>query len=160
MENVENELNDTIKVYEAGFLLVPFISEEQVTAEAADIKAIIEKNGGVVIHEEAPKLRPLAYEISKVTAGQKRKNDKAFFGFVKFTALPEAAVTIKADLDKKDTIIRFILIKTIKDNTLYGAKAVRSENGKLNKKADDKDEKDASLDEATIDKTIDQLVIE
>ena len=157
-ENQENEG----KIYEVGFHLVPFLSEEQVVEEVASIKAIIEKHNGEIIHEDAPKLRPLSYEIAKVTAGVKRNHDQAYFGFIKYNGSAEGAIAIKTDLDKKDTIIRFILIKTIKDNTMYGNRAARVD-GPRGKKGKDEEGKEgvaSPLTEAEMDKTIDELVIE
>jgi ribosomal protein S6 len=160
MEEMENGL----KLYEVGFHLVPTLSEEQVVEEVAEIKAIIEKNKGTIASEETPKLRNLAYPIAKVTAGVKRTHDKAYFGFVKFDAGSEEAVTIKEALDKKDTIIRFILIKTVKENILYGSKlATRSESIRSTKKSKEDEGKEpiaSPVTEAELDKTIDELVIE
>jgi ribosomal protein S6 len=146
-------------IYEVGFHLVPFLSEEQIGAEVTEIKAIIEKHNGAVVSEEFPKLKPLAYEISKVTGGVKRNHDKAFFGFVKFAGTPEGVIETKTDLDKKDTIIRFILIKTIKDNTLYGSRVARTD-GPRPKKGKDEDGVVSPISEAEIDKSIEELVIE
>lgn len=158
------ERADALKLYEVGFHIVPTLSEEQIAQEVTDIKAIIEKAGGVIASEGAPKLTPLLYEISKVTAGVKRNQDRAYFGFVKFDAIGEEVTVIKENLDKKDTLIRFILLKTVKENTLYGAKqATRGDSIRSTKKSKEDEEKEvvaSPITAAELDKTIDELVIE
>ena len=150
-------------IYEIGFHLVPHLSEDKIGAEVADIKAIIEKNGGTVIYEEAPKMRPLAYDISKVTDGVKRNNSQAYFGFIKFNGTAQGVVETKVGLDKKDTIIRFLLVKTVKDNTMHGNKLARVD-GPRPKKPKGEEGKDGAvaspMTQAEMDKTIDELVIE
>jgi ribosomal protein S6 len=159
-----NERKDALKLYEVGFHIIPSLSEEQIAQEVADIKAIIEKAGGTIASEGAPKLHPLAYEIAKVTAGVKRNHDRSYFGFVKFDCTGEEAVTIKEALDKKDTLIRFVLIKTVKENTLYGTKtATRGDSIRSPKKSKEDEEKEgvaSPITAAELDKTIDDLVIE
>lgn len=158
------EREDALKLYEVGFHIIPTLSDEQIAQEVADIKAIIEKAGGVIASEGAPKLQPLAYEIAKVTGGVKRNHDRAYFGFVKFDSTGDEAVVVKENLDKKDTLIRFILLKSVKENTLYGTKlatrgdAIRST--KKSKEDEDKEGTAAPITEAELDKTIDELVIE
>lgn len=163
-EEINQEISDELKVYEVGFHLVPSISEEQVAVELADIKKSIEKNGGIFLSEEAPKLHPLAYEIAKKVGGVNRKFTQAYFGFIKFEAAGETVVNIKTDLDKKDSIIRFIMIKTIKDNTLYGLRVARSEgSGKAIRKPTKEEAGKGAVSpvaEAEIDKEIENLVIE
>ena len=117
--------------------------------------------------EEFPKLRPLAYAISPTTA--KGSFDRAYFGFLKFTAEPEGANSIKDILSKKETVIRSILIKTIKDNTMYGPKLARTEGGSkpirktTKERVSGKDSKEvapAPINEVELDKTIEELVVE
>jgi len=149
------------KIYEIGFNLVPHLAEDKIAAEVADIKAIIEKNKGTVIYEEAPKLRPLAYDIATTTAGVKRTHSQAYFGFIKFETTGSDVMEVKIALDKKDTIIRYLLIKTIKDNTMYGTKMARTDGPRPKKgKEDGKDGVPSPMSQADMDKTIDELVIE
>ncbi len=152
--------NEGLHIYEVGFHIIPSITEEQAALEAAEIKAVVENHKGVVIHEDMPKLRPLSYEISKVTDSVKKTYDNAYFGFIKFEGTTDNTEAIKIDLDKKDKIIRFILIKTVKDNTLYGGKMARENGTRTIKKPTKEDKAGEPVSEAELDKTIDELVIE
>ncbi len=159
-----SEREDALKLYEVGFHIIPTLSEEQIGQEVAQIKAIIEKAGGKVVYEEAPRLRPLAYEIPKMTNGVRRNHDRSYFGFIKFDCTGEEATAIKEALDKKDTILRFILLKTVKENILYGSKlAIRGDSIRSTKKSKEDEEKEGiatPITAAELDKTIDELVIE
>jgi ribosomal protein S6 len=153
--------NNEEKIYEVGYHVISSIAEEGIPAEVEKIKAVLNKEKAVVISEETPKLRPLAYKIKKAFGGQYKTFDKSYFGWVKFE-LPEAGDIKKVDLALKgsDTMLRYIIIKTIRENTMYSPKiTVFSEKESKVKTAvlkEDKEVKPASIEE--IDKSIDELV--
>ena len=155
-ENKENEL----KIYEAGYLLVPELAEGAVAEEVNSLKTLIlDKFGGAEISSEMPKPIDLAYTMERRVGSKNEKYSKAHFGWIKFEVSPEAIGAIKAVLDNNNKIIRFLIIKTVRNNTLVTKKALRAgENGK--KKSADENEPVAAMSEEELDKTIEGLVIE
>jgi len=151
------------KVYEVGYHIISTIAEEGISAEVDKIKAILSKEKAVVISEEAPKLRPLAYKIKKAFGGQYKTFEKAYFGWVKF-ALNEGAdiANIDSALKASDTVLRYILVKTIKENTMYSPKITvfsdKESKIKVLTHKEPKEAKTASIEE--IDKSIDELVLD
>jgi ribosomal protein S6 len=143
-----------VPVYEVGYHLVSSIPEEQVPAQVAALKEVIASNGGVIVSEEAPRLVDLSYEMVKVTESARRRYTTAYFGWVKFDADPSKIAPINKAIEALPSMLRFILIKTTRDNTLYGAKLADAKD----KPAKAEDAPEASVEE--IDKTIDKMVVE
>lgn len=114
-------------VYEVGYHIVPAVSPEKLPAEVDAIKAVLAGNNAVTIAEEAPKLRSLAYQMVKAIGPARHKYDTAYFGWIKFEAAPEAAIEIKKAMDANEKVLRYILIKTARENTLYGDKILPQE---------------------------------
>lgn len=153
------EKSEKKQVYEVGYHIVSSVSEENLGAEIEAVKALLGKSE--IIAEESPKLIDLAYAIDKQIAGLHRKYDKAYFGWVKFECSPEEAVVLNKKLSAIDNVLRFILIKTVRENTLCGAKLLAEEIAKkkaIAKKEEVKDKAPVSAEE--IDKTIDELIKE
>jgi ribosomal protein S6 len=103
------------KLYELGYLLVPTIAEENISTEAEAVKAIINKAEGEIVAEDSPKLISLAYSMVHGASGQKKKFDKAYFGWVKFNAEAAAAEFIKKVCHSDTRFLRFMIVKTVKD---------------------------------------------
>ena len=70
------------KKYELTYLLAPSIAEESVSDSAQKIAEVIESEKGLISHSEMPRKRRLAYSVKKET--------HAYFGWIRFTAVPEA----------------------------------------------------------------------
>lgn len=157
--------NSEEKIYEVGYHLLSSIAEENVPAEVEKIKAFLSKENAVIISEEAPKLRPLAYSIKKAFGGSYKVFDKAYFGFIKFELGEDADIrNIDLAMKNNESVLRYIVIKTVRENTMYSPKiSVYSDKDakikplKVVEKVE-KDEKPASIEE--IDKSIDALVSE
>lgn len=150
----EGEENEA-KVYEASFHIVPTLAPEDAKAEFESIKKMIIKEGGTHISEGEPVLRSLAYTLSKTVKAVKSNYDKAYFGWVKFETTPVHILNIKKALDEIPTVIRHLLIVTVKENTMV-SKAEESEISENGEK------EEGSTPVATIedlDKTIDELVV-
>ena len=112
MENILTEsTTPEVKTYEVGYLLTPFLPAEQVEEVAqAMYKSLIEDLGGKALFKTTPKMRPLAYPVSKIISNKKSTVSEAYFGAVKFEIFPEQIRTIKEILDKDDRVIRFLII--------------------------------------------------
>lgn len=148
------------KVYEIGYLMVPTVPEEHLAAEVGNIKSMLESQGAAFISEEFPKLRGLAYSISKKIDGVRRTFETAYFGWVKFDLPTEKMAAIKEALERNNSVIRFLLVKTVRENTLVGVKALERK-AKEGEEGTAEEKKEApKLTEAEIDKTIENLVIQ
>jgi ribosomal protein S6 len=159
METTETNMDKRAKVYEVGYLLLPTIPEEHLATEVQNIKSLIEKNDGVFITEDFPKLRQLAYIMKKAATGQNLKFDKAYFGWIKFEIDPAVVPTITKDLEKNGNILRSMVISTVRENTMYTQKSVfRSPTDAV--ATDKPEEEKEKMSEEEIDKTIENLVVE
>ena len=116
---LENETeNADAKIYELGYLLVPSMQADDVPARYGDLKELIESSGGEVISGDMPKMINLAYCMSKVISNTRHKFNSAYFGWVKFTMEAPEVVKLKERLDLDPNFIRFMILKTVKENTI------------------------------------------
>lgn len=150
---------DGVKVYEVGFHIAPFVGEENIAHEVSLIKNALDAIKAEVISEDFPRLRALSYPITKVIKGDKKICNEAYFGWVKFEADSSMIDGLKKDIEKIENIIRFILVGTVKENTLYGAKFVQDKEAKREKAEASKLEVKEEINEVELDKSIDNLVV-
>ncbi len=163
MEKKETVARDDARVYEIGYLVVSSVPEEKVAAEVDAIKSVITKNGGEFIGEEFPKLRPLAYMMRKEVGSVKSRYNDAYFGWVKFDIDPSMLKDIKAALDTQQTILRYLLVNTVRENTYLGQKAfakTKEEGGVEKTESTPVEGVVAPVVAEEIDKTIDDMVKE
>lgn len=164
MENELKEL-DAIgtdpKIYEVGYHILPTVGDERVGAEVTAIKDVIEGEKGSVFAEEFPKHIDLAYPMVKVKHNKRATYTSAYFGWMKFDATPEAAVAIDKKLKAMDSVLRFILIKTVRENTMAPKKMLRERKEEVARGDEPVEPKkeEPKMTEAEIDKTIEELVI-
>ena len=153
------------KIYEVGYHIISSVAEENISAEVAKVKAYLAKEKAIILSEEEPKLRPLAYNIKKATGGIYKTYDKAYFGFIKFELGEEGDITkIDEKMKANENILRYIVLKTVRENTMYSPKITvfSDKEGKIRpaviktEKIAKIEEKSASVEE--IDKSIDQFV--
>ena len=158
----EDTKTEKATVYEVGFHIVPTVSPENLPKEVEAIKAILGKVGATIVSEESPKMITLAYPMLKVVGPKRDYFETAYFGWIKFESEPSASVELKKALDLSEKILRFIIVKTIKESTLHGHKFVK-EGKEAPRRASSTDRKPDAKPEATaeeLDKSIDKLVIE
>lgn len=152
------------RVYELGFHIVSSVPEEKVASEVTGIKDVLEANGAVVISEDFPKLKHLAYKMTKVIGPKHLKFNDAYFGWIKFEMEPASLDSISKIFDRNDNILRFIIVKTARESTLASLKApYRPMEAKpipgLGGVKKDVEAK-TPISDAELDKTIEQLVVE
>jgi ribosomal protein S6 len=151
-------------VYEVGYLMVPTIAEENVGGEVTTLKDMLSENGAQFISDEYPKMMELAYEMSRSIANKKAKFSTGYFGWVKFEIPTENILTVKASLDKNESIIRFLLIKTVRESTMSPKRTFTKTDGAGAKRRTTSKSAESTeampIDEETIDKDIDALVVE
>jgi ribosomal protein S6 len=164
MEKVEKQEGDN-QVYELGYHIVSTVAEEALPKEVESLKAILLKDGGSLVSEGEPKLINLAYSMTKSVADAKKKFTSAYFGWIKFETKSELIPEMKKKLDASASVLRYLMIKTVRENTLYTPKltirtpakdeAVVTKTKRTEKS---EDAKPASVEE--LDKTIDEMVLE
>jgi ribosomal protein S6 len=156
------------QVYEVGYVLVPSVSPEKAGETVSALKAHIEKEGGSLISEDAPKQIRLAYTMVQHVAGKNYKHDTGYFGWVKFQVMPQVAVEIKKMLDKDGQYLRVLLVKTVSESTLYGQR-IAAARAAATARAEDTVRREAAkkevagagpVSEAEVDKAIEELVAE
>ena len=117
MPAVEN--NDMVeRVYELGYLLVPSLAEEKVDVVYGDLKELISSFGGEIISDERPKMLTLAYSMQKVLSNLRNKFSTAYFGWMKFEMDAQKVLELKKKLDLDPNFVRFLILKTVKENTI------------------------------------------
>jgi len=149
------------KIYEVGFYIAPSVPEEKIGAEVSALKDVLEKSRAIVISEELPKSRLLSYGIFKIIDGRRQRFDRAYFGWIKFETPAGAVAAVKDFLDKNPAIVRFLIIKTVRENTMSGPKIPsfrRVVPGKTLKVETKVGEAKVPISEAELDKTIKAMV--
>ena len=167
------DLKDKLTIYEVSYLLLPSIDQGQVSAKTSMIHEVLEKVGGQVISQENPTLIDLAYPMTKIVQTVRHKCTKGYFGWVKFempkdlSAMPAHAgqaggiEKVKKDLDGNNDILRYLIIKTVRENTLVGGKIIlkKEESPRKNENILDDIPLGEPATQEEIDKSIDDLVI-
>jgi len=154
---VKNGADDK-RVYELGYLLVPTISPEEVLERYTALKDMMASFGGEFISDDMPKLIPLAYTMLKVVSNVRNKFNTGYFGWMKFYIDPQIVAELKKKLDLDPNIIRFLLIKTVKENTLASRRYVGRDSA-YRKTTPKKDAGEAApINKEEIDKEIDAMI--
>lgn len=112
-----------VLVYELGYHILPTVAEEALAEEVDALKALIVQSGGVFIAEEAPQRINLAYKMEKGERGKNTYFDSAYFGWMKFELSPEKTLELKDALENRPNVLRFLLIKTVREDTRVGWRA-------------------------------------
>jgi ribosomal protein S6 len=162
MEKVEKLEEGGLQVYELGYHIVSTVAEENLSKEAEALKAIVLKDGGSLVSEGEPKLINLAYSMTKSVADAKKKFNTAYFGWIKFETKSELMPSIKKAVDANPHVLRYLLIKTVRENTMFTPKlnirTAEKEAPKAKKSIKTEEKKASSVED--LDKTIDELVLE
>lgn len=145
------------QVYEVGFHIIPIIGDENLGAQVTRIRDVIEANKGSVISDEYPKLIDLKYPMVKIAENKRTTFTSAYFGWIKFEALPDAQLVLDKALKDNNEVLRYLIVKTVRENTMAPKKVV------IAKKEDGVKEEGApeepQMTEEELDKTIEELVI-
>lgn len=157
-EEISEEKEFRLSVYEVGYLMVPTIAEENLGSEVTLFKDMFTENGAVFISDEYPKLIELAYEMSRTINNKKQKFSYGYFGWVKFECDTLQAQVIKGILDKNEKLVRFLMIKTVRENTMSVKRSYGKQDGRSRRPVQ-KIEVSEVINEETIDREIDALVV-
>jgi ribosomal protein S6 len=115
MLDTEND----VRIYELGYWFVPTIAEDALEDQVADLTSKLTSKGAVVISQESPYLRELAYEMCKVIQNQNHYFTEGYFGWIKFEIDPAHVDTLTKELQLDPSIIRPMIIQTVRENTVY-----------------------------------------
>ncbi len=140
-ENIEADP----KLYEIGYLLTPLIPADKLADEVNLIRSAIEKEKGLVVGEESPKSKPLAYEIKKFTT--------ASFGWIRFMARPGTLENLKKSFDSNANLLRFLILNA---QEVVSQKQVRVVKAK-GVGAQPTDEPKEEIKEEEIDKKLEEI---
>lgn len=162
-ENLEAK-GDMGTVYEVSYLLLPSLAEEQVPAKATALQDVLTSAGGAIISDENPILIDLAYSMTKVVGTTRHKVNSGYFGWVKFEMPKTEGVAgieaVKKSLDANPEITRYLIIKTVRENTLLeGKMKLRKEEKRRDEELENVSPELVKADSEEIDKSIDDLVI-
>lgn len=106
------------RVYELGYLVMPSVDEGDLTAQRDALVALITRFKGIVIDEGQPVLIDLAYEMDKLINNKKHTFSQAYFGWIKFDVTPTEVEALNDEIEAVETLLRSILVKTVRENTL------------------------------------------
>jgi len=156
---MENEKEARTSVYEVGYLMVPTIAEENVGGEVTAFKDGLSEQGVTFVSDEYPKMLELAYEMSRSITNKKQKFSYGYFGWVKFECTTTQAKVIKEGLDKNEKLIRYLMIKTVRESTMSAKRPYGKQEGTKRRFTTKTQETSAPINEEVIDKEIDALVV-
>lgn len=158
-DHIEKNEEGSLRVYEVGYLLLPSIPEEHILKNTEAIRKMIADVSGNVISQGDPQLRNLSYEMARSVGSKNQTFKSAYFGWIKFEAPAESIPTLHENLRSTENILRFLLIKTVRENTFMGLSKISAEEKDLS----DETSEDVSVAESSqeeIDKSIEKLVTE
>ncbi len=161
MEEIENENEVEARVYEIGYILLPTIPEEGVPAIYGNLKELVSSLGGEVISDEMPRIMPLAYTMVKVLQNINHRFNTGYFGWIKFTMDPDKVLDLKKKIELDTNIIRSLIIKTVKENTVASKRFVRGDvvrHKAPTTKKEGESEEEVPINKEEIDKEIDAMV--
>lgn len=119
--DIDTELREP-RVYEIGYLMLPSLGADGVADAVNEIKAKLTAMGAEHISEGEAQHIDLAYEMVKIINNQNTFLNTAYFGWLKFAINPEAIAGINKMLDNRPEVLRFLLNKTTREDTMVNAK--------------------------------------
>lgn len=120
------EINETkvdSRVYEVSFIFDNKLEEATALEKANALKQSIATLGGSFISEEAPYMRELAYEMTRVVNNVNVRFSEGYFGWIKFELDGEKVKEFEKTLKSDEQVVRYIVVKTVRDNTVYTKRA-------------------------------------
>ncbi len=157
-EDIENS-DSKSSIYEVGYIMVPSIPEENLGGEVSSFKDSLSDMGATFISDEYPKMIELAYEMSRSVANKRQKFTYGYFGWVKFECNTKNGKAIKESLDKNEKLVRYLMIKTVRESTMSTKRAYGNNKDGFKRRATVRTEETLPINEETIDKEIEALVV-
>lgn len=110
------------RIYEIGYLLSPVIRSEDLEAAEKHLQSLVTDLGGSIISEGSAEYIDLAYTMVKVLDNKNVRFNQAYFGWVKFELDPAKVEALKEILDRQATLIRYLFLSTVRENTVLSKK--------------------------------------
>ncbi len=114
--------DDSLKVYEIGYLLISSIPKEKVEETVESLKKILIDKGASILSMESAELIPILYTMEKKIGGTNHSFDQGYFGWFKFEISSSEIESIKKTFEVHTDMLRMLLINTVKENTYLGKK--------------------------------------
>ena len=146
------------RIYELGYHLVPTLSVEQIPEASGAVRGMIERISKDIIAEELPVFIDLAYQVVKTIEHKNKRFDEAYFGWIKFEASPADIATLEEELKKDENVLRYLVVKTIRENTFIAKKFTGAKAKVQEEVANITDEARVTPVDEALDKAIEELV--
>jgi ribosomal protein S6 len=91
-----------MKTYELTYIISPEMTSEEAEAKAKELEQAIQSREGVILKQQNPVAKTLAFQIEKRASG--------FFGVLEFQMEPEKLLEIKEIVEKEKKIVRHIVL--------------------------------------------------
>ncbi len=156
-EEKDLELYD---VYELGYHILPTVPESELEDKVNEIRELIKQFGGEFIMEGEPELIDLAYTMIVPRGGHNDKYDKAYFGWIKFEAPKANVPELQKELKLNQNILRFILFKTVKEDTRAQIKLPELKEVKTTGTVEQKpetEEAEGEVSDESLDKALEEI---
>ncbi len=158
--NSQEKDKELFEVYELGYHILPTVAESDLENKINEIRGLITSMGGEFIMEGEPELLDLAYTMIVPKGGHNEKYDKAYFGWIKFEAPKSALPEFQKELKLNSNILRFILFKTVAEDTRANFKVnelKEVKNDEVIKTKTENEEDAGEVSDETLEKTLDEL---
>jgi ribosomal protein S6 len=118
-----NETKVDSRVYEISFIFDNKLDEETALAKSNAIKQSIATLGGSFISEEAPYMRELAYEMTRVVNNVNVRFNIGYFGWIKFELEAAKVKDLEKGIKLDEEVVRYLVVTTVAENTVYTKRA-------------------------------------
>ena len=118
-----NETTVDSRVYEISFIFDNKLDEGAALEKSNALKQSIATLGGSFISEEAPYMRELAYEMIRVVNNVNVRFSVGYFGWIKFELDGEKVKEFEKAIKLDEEVVRYLVVKTVRDNTVYTKRA-------------------------------------
>ena len=120
------EINETTvdsRIYEISFIFDNKLDESAALEKGNALKQSIATLGGSFISEEAPYMRELAYEMIRVVNNVNVRFNEGYFGWIKFELPADKVKELEKGLKLDEQLVRFLIVTTVRENTVYTKRA-------------------------------------
>lgn len=155
-----NEIMVDSRVYEVSFIFDNKIDESKALEKANAIKQSIASFGGSFISEEVPYMRELAYEMIRVVNNVNIRFNEGYFGWIKFEMNADEVKKLESILKLDEEVVRFLIVKTVTENTVYTKRAPVIKAEVLAAKGEELIGEDALTDEVVLDEVAEDIINE